>query len=541
MPVCERNVKEIYILLLQIKYQPMKKVLLAALCSICFYGATAQDLNCKLEKGDIITDDGAYNSTVISVDEDGAGGSVMVRTLSTSRSDPFKDIIGYSFEHYDSAMKQINSFTYEVTETNGAMMGVIVKDGKITFVDFRFSKAKDKYVCTGNTASIADFKFTKKELFALSEDRVRQKMLSYTNDEEKFGKMFVSTDKASFGLSINALDSKGVDEVNKIYVYGTNVLDAKVASEFKADNNGKKFTISNFDISADGKSAYLLGIAMLDKKARKATGLRYQYQLTRITATGNTSHVFEPANDYPVVLKVVMKKDKLACIGLYMTKDADADLTGVCYYDLDAITLDVKNTKLNPFSAQFLQDKFGDKKHRDLEGYYEFRNVFLTPDNDIVFNAEQFYITYTQNFATKRYETYYHYDDIVSVKVNDNGELIWARNFNKQEDTRFYKRIYVSYSSIVNGSDTYFFFNAGDEPKKLDDTRVEFREKKKSKSSLYVVRINKEGNVNYKQLLNYEKEDPLFSTALGSPSKDGSSIYFSGGRGDRRQLLKISL
>ena len=61
----------------------MKKVLFAALCGFCFYGALAQDVNCKIEKSNIKTDD-TFRSTVICVDDDGAGGSVIVRALSTA-------------------------------------------------------------------------------------------------------------------------------------------------------------------------------------------------------------------------------------------------------------------------------------------------------------------------------------------------------------------------------------------------------------------------------------------------------------------------
>jgi hypothetical protein len=519
----------------------MKKVLFALLCSFCFYGAQAQEINCKVENFDITSQE-SNRSTVIFLDDDGSGGTVMVRTLSASGSDPHKDVFGYVFEHYDSSMKMVKSYHWEVNESDGGLMGMVVKDGKIVYIDFRFNKSRKSFICNAYTASIDDFKFSKKELFAIKKGTIVRNTVGDINFKDRYGSMLLSADKSAFGIIIKAYNNTG-EEISKINVYDTGSLVNNFTNDFKPDNNGMAFKIRDLNISDNGKSLFILASGVFDKKVSELTGSEYQFQLTRITATQTKSVLFEPATDYPSQLKIVMKHGKLACVGFYSNRE-DKYYTadkGFCYYELDTESMQVIKSKLNPFSGQFLQDKLGDENPKKLWLRYTLHSVFVTSKNEILFNAEEYNDYDPVHSVGSPSNRSLSYDDIISGKVSDSGELLWSRNINKEESTA-YPLLGVSYTSFVNGDNVYFFFNARSEPEKLDDKRVLFNRDKKHKMSFYVLRINKDGNFIYKPLVNYEDADQIFySAAFGCPGKDGKSIFFTGGREEQRKMMKITV
>jgi hypothetical protein len=518
----------------------MKKVLFALLCGFYFYGAIAQEINCKIENIDITSQE-SNRSTVISVNDDGSGGTVIVRTLSASGSDPYKDVFGYVFERYDSSMKMVKSYHWEVNESDGGIMGIVVKDGKIVYIDFRFNKSRKSFICNAYTASIDDFKFIKKELFALKKGTIVRNTVGDINFKDRYGSMLLSADKSTFGIVVKAYNNAG-EEISKINVYDTGSLVNNFTNDFKPDNDGMAFTIRDLNISDNGKSLFILASGVFDRKVSEQTGLGYQFQLTRITATQTKSVLIEPATDYPSKLKIVMKHGKLACVGFYRDREDEYYIAdrGFCYYELDTESMQVIKSKLNPFSGQFLQDVLGDEKPKKLLLSYSLHSVFVTSNDEILFNAEEYHDYEPIHHVGSPSNRSFSYNDIIAGKVSDSGELLWSRNINKEESTG-YPLLGVSYTSIANGDNVYFFFNASSEPEKLDDTRVEFKRDKKHKSSFYVLRINKDGNFNYKPLENYEDANQIYySTAFGFPAKDGKSIFFTGGREEQRKMIKIS-
>ena len=99
------------------------------------------------------------------------------------------------------------------------------------------------------------------------------------------------------------------------------------------------------------------------------------------------------------------------------------------------------------------------------------KNVYLQED-ELVVNAEEQYAT-TNNSSNSKL---YNYDDIISLRLNNKGDLINARNINKRqsvgnpEDNPF-----ISYQSCLLNNKNYFFINAKDKMKELSNQRIEFR------------------------------------------------------------------
>lgn len=429
-------------------------------------------------------------------------------------------------------MKLINEYEYALGESHVA--GLIVKDGKIAIIEFSYNKKTKLAVCSADIASLDDFKFYKKELFTLTKKEIEP--TGFSNPYNKIPVMLANRDNTAFVLSIDINDWETKNEMHKIYVFDMQ-FNSKIQHVFKRDIRDRKFVQEDIEISDDGNTAYILGKVKSPESRKKTEGGKYQYELTRITANDEKTQVFNTNEHYVGSLKMIFKKDKVACVGFYSDKN-DNHYKGLCYFDMDPATLQIKSNKFNPFSEQFMIDKYGKDKDRELKDI-TFNDVFLTKNNEIVFNAEEDYSTGGTTSSGGSSSPIYNCDDIVSAKLADNGDLIWARNINKRQ--KAYGTEYISYTSMVKGDETFFFINTGEKVKTLSDGRIQFNQKSEKLSNLNVIRIKQNGEFDYKELLDDKENEVPFMVSQGAIARQGNSIYFMGRKGKKKQLLKLTI
>jgi hypothetical protein len=507
----------------------VKKTILSVLLCLNLFCATAQDIPCNIQKSEVFKDE-YRDSYIKSVEEDGNGGIVICRTYFGGVLDTRSN--GYYFEHYNSDMKLINEFEYALGESHVA--GVIVKDGKISIIEFSYDKKTKLAVCSADVANLNDFKFSKKELFTLTKKEIEPR--GFSNPYNKIPVMVANKDNTAFVLSIDINDLENKNEMHKIYVFDMN-FNLKIQHVFKRDVKDRKFVQEDIEISDDGNTAYILGKVKNPENRNKTEGGKYQYELTRITANDEKTQVFDTREHYAGSLKMIFKKAKVACVGFYSDKN-DNHYKGLCYFDMDPATLQIKTSKFNPFTEQFMIDKYGKDKDKELKDI-TFNDIFLTTNNEIVFNAEESYSTGGTTSSGGSSSPIYNCDDIISAKLADNGDLIWARNINKRQGA--YDTEFISYTSMVKGDEIFFFINTGEKVKALSDGRIQFNQKSEKLSNLNVIRINKDGEFDYKELLDDKDNEVPFMVSEGAVATNSNSIYFMGRRGKKKQLLKLTL
>ena len=250
--------------------------------------------------------------------------------------------------------------------------------------------------------------------------------------------------------------------------------------------------------------------------------------------------MFDTEKHFSNSLKIIVFEDRITCIGFYSDRK-DNRYKGISYFELDPKSLEIKKSKYNEFTEQFIIDKYGKDKDKELK-FLSFRKILITPTNEIVFNAEEYYITtqYIQNGmnggGTTR--TIYHYDDIVTAKISITGEMVWARNINKRQAT-YGDESYISYTSTIKDNDTYFFINAGEKVKKLKNDRIQFGQTSTKKSNLNVIRVKPNGDFDYQEILDDKDNEVPFMVSDGSIT--GNSVIFIGRKGKKKQLLKVTL
>jgi len=523
----------------------MKKIIyLLLLTSISSF---AQDIPFQILKSEVFKDEFKESQIVLS-EEDGNGGILIVRSYKSSGISPNS---GYYFEHYDSNLKLIKEFELEtksqVFQKNKTTLNYYFIDNQIFIADILFDLKEKAFICSMTIVNINDFKTSKKELFRFTREEIKNIgsfLLSpdyknnvydkLMNDDKDYGiTMSINKSKNSFSISVdlNSNDS----ETFKLLLFD-NKLNLKFDTVFKRNIKDSKFEFQNVEVSNDGNAIYLLGKVFTDEKKNKEIGGKYQFELTKIAKDFEKTQVIDVDNNFVKSLKTVVLDEKLICVGFY-SDEKDNRYKGIGYFEFNSDNLDLKTKKINPFTDQFMIDKYGENRPKELK-YLIFKEILMSENKDVVFNAEESYITSSANQYNSG-QTFYNFNDIVSVKLNEKGNLIWARNINKKQAETIENISFVSNTSTLLNNDVYFFINAGEQIKELSDNRIEFRDTRKNKYNLNLIRINQNGGFEYQKILDDEENEVPFMVSNGIRS--GNSVFFLGRKGSKKQLLKVSL
>lgn len=516
----------------------MKKNILCyalVLLSIISY---AQKIPFEIKKSAVFKDEYKQSSIVL-VEDDGKGGVVVIRSYVGGA---FSTGMGYYFEHYDSNLKLIKEFEYEIKYSKAvrqsSVIGVVMDGENVNVIDFMYERDQKAYICSSMTANINDFNFKKTELFRVNSDEIRQfAFLGFgVFDRDSGARMIVNEDRTAFAVTVDIKDRNV--ETHKMFVFDQS-LRKNIDHTFKRDIKDRKFVYENIDVSRDGKTIYVLGKVFTNEQKTKKEGGKYQYELTSITGDNVKTQVFDSNEHFAASLKTIVLDNRLICLGFYSDRK-DTRFKGICYYELNPTSLEVQKVKYNPFTEQFMIDKYGKDKDKELKNL-SFRKIITTPNGDIIFNAEEFYFTsssFSSPYGGGYTRTIYHYDDIVSARINSGGEIVWARNINKRQKTDD-DESYISYTSTAVGNDAYFFINTGEKVKKLSNDRIQFGQTGVKRSNLNVIKISENGDFDYQEILDDKENEVPFMVSNGALS--GNSTFFIGRKGAKKQLLKVSL
>ena len=493
-----------------------------------------------IKKSGVFKDEYKY-SNIIYAANDGADGLLLVRDY---EGGGLSFAIGHYFEHYDKNLKLINEyelpFKFSGNEKGGLVIGVISDNENVHLIQSNYLKEERVLVWTAQSVKIKDFKFTERELFRISVDEYKKSFFASAGqtDYDSGTKMILSEDKKSFVVTVDVLDRK--KETHKLFWFD-NKLNKKLEHTFVRNIKDRKYIVENIEVSKNGHDLYLLGKAYTEEAKKKKKGGEYTFEITKISANGEIIKNLDTETNYANSLKAILLDDKLVCLGFYSEK-SDYKSKGICYFELDTESLTVKISKYHPFTSQFLIDKYGKEKDKELK-YMNLDRIIINENKEISFNAEERYITtqrvggYGPGMSMGGVIYIYHYDDIVSVKLSNTGEMLWARNINKRQSGE--SSSYLSYTVTAKNNNTYFFINSGEKVKELSKDRIQFRQSTINKSNVNIIRVKPNGDFDYQEILDDKDNEVPFMISQGVLLDD--SVYFIGRKGREKELLKVTL
>lgn len=459
---------------------------------------------------------------------------------------------GYYIQHFDDNLKLLKEVEYEVDDNH--IKNAFVKDGKLHLIEFEHLKKEDRIVFNAVSANLDDLKFSKRELISFSEDQM-QKYFGFAIfpflisnfsqlDKNHLGEVVFSSNNEFFVINFDVKDKD--KETHKIFVFNNNfekVYEALVDKDIK----DKLFEYESIDVDDVDGTVYFLGKVFENdsRKSKKNGRANYHFELLKIDDAGQRKTSFKNTDKFISSLELLKGENRLVSVGFYGEKDEDK-FNGVCLFELDSENLEMKRQAFEPFSEEFMTDKYGDRKNKKSRkkekgiNNIEFKGVYLMSNGDVVVNAEEFYVTtHTMMSSTGGMRTYsvFHFNDIISVRLNKEGKLKWARNINKSQ-TGFGNS---SYTSIPVGESTYFFINCSDKIHKLSQDRIAFSQTNAKKSNLYMVSIDESGDIDFKKLIDDKESKVYYRVNDGVINLNNKTVTLPGKKKKYTRILKIKV
>ena len=477
-------------------------------------------------------------SNLVSISEDGKGGTILVRAYYTGMILTPK---GYFIEHYNRDLELISEYNYKLKGLD--FIEGYFKNGQLylLFLDYNLETFSYDYVV--HRSPISDYRFTEEKLLSIKSDQVKQPYdRNYYN--RNFSSGFTTTalfndDKSSFVISTHY--KKGKINKHNIYVFSAS-LKKIFEKDFSKEIEDKNYAFENIAVSTNMDRVYIVGKAYFRKKRFTALERKFQYELIMLTKQSIKTQTFDESGKYSEALKPILRNGNLICVGFYADRK-DNRYNGLGYFKLDPNTLEVQIKKYNPFSNQFMADKFGKEDAEQVKNLV-FKNVNFTKDDDILFNAEEYFVTSSiqanSSGGRLRVERFHH-NDIVSAKLNLKGDMVWARNINKSEVTQG-DGAYASYSSYTKNDNTYFFISSSSEnPQLLNNERIIFKQGMSRNRNVFVIQLDKNGKMSYEKII--DSKEARLPLMVSKPLMDfnDNAVLFYAKRGTKKQLVNVSI
>jgi len=312
--------------------------------------------------------------------------------------------------------------------------------------------------------------------------------------------------------------------------------------DFSAEVEEKNYSFENVAFSEDLEKVFIVGKAYFKKRRFSAKERRFQYEMIQISQNGAKTQSFDDFSKFSEGLKPIINNGRLFCVGFYSNRK-DNRYNGLSYFEIDPYTLVVKTKKYNPFSDQFMIDKFG----RDIDAEIKnlvFKNLSFNDDGSILFNAEEYFVTTSvqANSSGGRVKVErYHHNDIVSAKLTNSGDVVWIRNINKAEVTQG-DGAYVSYSSYAKDGKTYFFIATGAEnPQLLQGERLLFKQGLSRNRNVFSIQLDENGKISFEKLIDDKEARLPLMVNIPLIDKERDELLFYAKRGPKKQLVRVGV
>ncbi len=496
---------------------------------------TAQEMPVDYEFGEKYNDRYKY-SNLMTFGEEASGNKILVRAYYTGLILRPK---GYLIERYNQQLELVDEYNYKFR--NADFLDGFVANGQIYLLFLEYDKERLSYIYSVHQSPIGQYDFQSKTLLVVPSVYVDEPVdKNYYN--RNFGSGFSTAvlfdrDRRAFAISIHHKRRK--DNKHRILVYNYN-LTPVLDQDFSSEIEEKNYAFEALEMAPDFSAAFLVGKAYFKKRRFKAEERKFQYEVVKLTAAGASTATYDVDGKFSEALNPLWKDGRLYCVGFYADRK-DNRYNGLEYLEIDPSNLKVLRRKYNAFTEQFMFDKFGTEDEKVVKNLV-FKDARFTEDGSLSFNAEEYFVTKTieVNPSGGRVSVErYHHNDIVSVKLNNQGDLVWARNINKTEVTQG-DGAYASYSSFSKGEDTYFFIcTASDNPELLNNERLVFKQGLSRNRNVFLIRLDAAGQLSYEKVIDQQEARLPLMVSKPLIQEDSQTLYFYAKRGNKKQLVSF--
>jgi hypothetical protein len=382
------------------------------------------------------------------------------------------------------------------------------------------------------TYNIEKKSFNKKELFKANVEK---------------GGLFTGRNKRSTNVVISPNGQYiaiATDNVKKnLNSYLVHVFDAStmnlVFKKSYQEHEDNYFEPNDVAVDNDG-NAFTLGKLFTVGKSQKKDGeANYEFMLYKLSKndTKNIKIKLEEGK-HVASLRMVLVQNRLNILGFYSEERAGR-IKGGCNFNIDTNSLTINNSKNTPLPKSVYEDLFSeakaerlDDKKKEFKAYYV---DYVIPDekgNTFVL-AEEFYVTQqyvmTGPNGAGYYQTIYHYDDILVLKFDVNGDIAWGRSIFKKANA-------PSYNAFFKDDQLHVLLNSGKNLKEKSDGRTKVKKGFLESTALYDINFKNNGEVSYDKIQD-NKGNNFYHPYYGTYNA-GKFILMSWGRNKQFMMLE---
>lgn len=496
----------------------------------------AQEMPITYQFGEKQNDRHRY-SNLVTIAEDGDGGLILVRSY-------FAGLIlkpkGYLIERYDKDLNLISEYNYKFKDMQ--LIDGFVKNGTLNLIFFNYDYNKGQYEYWVHKTATTNINFTTERIYEIKTKVVNGAFgKNYYNRD--FSNGFSTTllfNKEKTGFVISTHHSKGKEETHTLQLFDTD-LKKRWEVDFNREAEEKNYAFEQLALTNDLSKAYIVGKAYFKQRRFKQDERKYQYELLKVDGAEVQTQQFTTPGNYPEALYPIITGSNIKCVGFYADRK-DNRYNGISYYNLNASDLTITEEKHHPFSDEFMFDKFGRDDDRVIKNLV-FKEVTVTAENDILFNAEEYFVTnsmYSTGAGQRMKVERFHYNDIMSAKLKANGDLHWIRNINKAEVTQG-DGAYASYSSYTKDGNTYFFIcTAAENPQLINQERLIFRQGLTQNKNVFAIALDKDGKLSYEKIIDSKEARLPLMVSMPLRLTQQDAMYFYAKRGSKKQMVKVA-
>ncbi|MDG2330883.1 MAG: hypothetical protein P8M05_04760 [Flavobacteriales bacterium] len=208
-------------------------------------------------------------------------------------------------------------------------------------------------------------------------------------------------------------------------------------------------------------------------------------------------------------------------VGGFYNDSREGANSGTIYMTIDKDSIEIKSKSLNPFSAGFTnQLVYGRQQSKkiDLEDFH-FDYFVNGHDGSMYMTAEQYFVRtssyFDQRTGVTNYTYYYHYNDIIVVKIDSDGKELWTKKIAKKQVTSNDNGDYSGYIVTPNKNGISVFYNDNLKNFENNDTEEIRTMNNPQRSMTAMVNINKNGEIIKKPLFNLEEQETIILPKIG--------------------------
>ena len=325
----------------------------------------------------------------------------------------------------------------------------------------------------------------------------------------------------------------------KIHVFDSETL--KLVFEKSYQEDADNYFEPNDLFVDDEANVYPLGKLYISGKSQKKDGdANYDFVLNKISKDENLSSKISLANDLHISsLAINYYENKLNLVGFYSNERA-GNIKGGCNFEINASNLTVISKKNTVLPKDVYEDLYGDakaerhdKKKKELNSFYV---DYIIRDNlgNTFLLAEEFYVTQTYVATGMNgsgyWTTTYHYDDILILKFDKNGEINWGRSIFKRSTT-------PSYNAFLKDDRLHVILNSGKNLTEKSDGRTKVSKGWFESSALYDFTYSVDGKVDYNKIQD-NKGNTYYLPYYGTYNLDKFIMMSDGGRKKQFMILQ---